>query len=658
MLPSSLELNHLVYDNDTNQQEAEDLGRSVVSKAVDRHGASNGNGTKNNTNTTVLGRGGGSRRSMDNASRGDNFRLYMQQKIWKQRLEFGAASTTTTADGEPTPSSCLFFRGVVCLINGYTNPDRDELTRRIQRYGGAVELYETSIVTHIIASQLSVAKRNVYQKRKKAIPVVLPQFILACIEQRKLLSPIPFLLPGLAVPTTNKLTSTISRLQRQNTVKSATCTSPESHISTNTTSPPDTKKTTNTTMKATSRSNNDPCGEIRTVSTDPNFLEDYFRNSRLSFIGNFKQRTTKAVAGAHRHQIPSPLAEGSSPNKSNQIRSSSPPYKTLRSLIFHIDMDSFFASVVLRRYPQYQNKPVVICHSRNSTSILQSHKLQPKQSSKYSTSECATCNYEARKYGIEKGMFLGEAKKLCPNVIVLPYDFDGYEEVSSKASDIVHSYADRYNGRVEQVSCDEFYAEMMFPECGQTDLTDTTPGNDCYYGALFPPSLPIEEKFPNTTSRSYGYGLAEITAESIRNDIYTETNCTATVGVARNKFLAKVATNKVKPNKCLIVPIDQERELLKGLDLADLPGIGPKSEKLLHDHDLISVPDVWELGERHKAEKVLTNILGNKNGMKLVEFCYGEDSRKLEPARRKSIGAEVSNSTRHIKMFPIQPMHT
>jgi DNA repair protein REV1 len=63
-------------------------------------------------------------------------------------------------------------------------------------------------------------------------------------------------------------------------------------------------------------------------------------------------------------------------------------------------------------------------------------------------------------------MFLGEAKKLCPNVIVLPYDFDGYEEVSSKASDIVHSYADRYNGRVEQVSCDEFYAEMMFPECG------------------------------------------------------------------------------------------------------------------------------------------------------------------------------------------------
>jgi len=85
MLPSSLELNHLVYDNDTNQQEAEDLGRSVVSNAVDRHGASNGNGTKNNTNTTVLGRGGGSRRSMDNASRGDNFRLYMQQKIWKQR---------------------------------------------------------------------------------------------------------------------------------------------------------------------------------------------------------------------------------------------------------------------------------------------------------------------------------------------------------------------------------------------------------------------------------------------------------------------------------------------------------------------------------------------------------------------------------------------
>lgn len=638
MLPSSMELNNIVYN--TNQQEAEHPGRcSIVPNSVIGHGISH----RPNKNTTVVGRGGGARRSMDNASRGDNFRLYMQQKIGKQRLEFGPSSTLVNASGEPKSPSCLFFRGVVCLINGYTIPDRDELTRMIQRYGGAVEMYETSLVTHIIASQLSVAKRNVYQKRKKIIPVVLPQFILACIEQRKLLSPIPFLLPGIVIASTNKLTTTISRLQPQSTFKSHTSASPKSNFSTTSISNPN----TNTTIKSASRTTHDLYGEIKTVSTDPNFLEDYFRNSRLSFIGNFKQRTTKTAGGAHHIT--------SATNIHHQVRSSSLPYTTLRQLIFHIDMDSFFASVVLRRYPQYQNKPVVICHSTNSSSTNQTHKIHSNQPSKYSTSECATCNYEARKYGIEKGMFLGDAKKLCPNVIVLPYDFDGYEEVSSKAGDIVHSYADRYSGRVEQVSCDEFYAEMFFPESGQTESIDkAAAGSNCNnsYAILTP--LPIGgENVHIATNRGYGYDLAEITAESIRNDIYAETNCTATVGVARNKFLAKVATNKVKPNKCLVVPIDEEKSLLKGLDLVDLPGIGPKSEKLLHDHDLISVTDVWELGDRQKAEKVLTSVLGNKNGMKLVEFCYGEDSRKLKPACRKSIGAEVNDFTTSMKGFQI-----
>ena len=81
--------------------------------------------------------------------------------------------------------------------------------------------------------------------------------------------------------------------------------------------------------------------------------------------------------------------------------------------IIHVDMDCFFASVVLRNYPEYQDKPVAISHmGKDST----------HSGSKQSSSECATCNYIARKYGIKKGMFLGRARELCPDLIVLPYD--------------------------------------------------------------------------------------------------------------------------------------------------------------------------------------------------------------------------------------------
>lgn len=489
-------------------------------------------------------------------STGDSFRDYMHSKIEKQRREFGAINSNNNKQSS-------FFRGVVCLINGYTNPDRDELTRMIQSHGGAVEMYETSMVTHIIASQLSVAKKNAYSAQTRPRPVVTPQFIVACVKEGKLLPLRQFLLPGLK--DTHSAATSFSFVRRAVDATDA----PSDGLLGN-------------SNKSESGSPQHPTTTrfVKTVSTDPNFLEEYFRNSRLSFIGSFKQRATSTRTASSATSIKS-LNES-----------------TIR-YIFHIDMDSFFASVVLRRYPEYTNKPVVISHCSN----------QKSPSSKFSTSECATCNYEARRYGIEKGMFLGEAKKLCPDVIVLPYDFDGYEEVSTRASEIVHTYAESYNGAVEQVSCDEFYAEMHFP---------------------------TSENGPRPQD------LARFSAEKIRSEIFAATNCTATVGAANNKFLAKAATDKAKPNKCLIVvDVGDERALLQQLNLKGIPGVGRKSEALLRDNGLESVQDIWDIGDRQKAERKLASILGNKNGLKLVEFCYGEDSRTLEPANRKTIGAEV-----------------
>lgn len=327
-------------------------------------------------------------------------------------------------------------------------------------------------------------------------------------------------------------------------------------------------------------------GKIRTVGTDPNFLESFFSNSRLSFIGSYKQRIQE------------------SPTKNNTLvksRSDGPKQR----FVMHADMDCFFAAVVLRNYSQYQNKPVAISHFGKAPQDKNRHNTgQPK---KDSSSECATCNYEARKFGVKKGMFLGQAKQLCPDLIVLPYDFEGYEEVSEQVAVILQRYAAEYEGYVEQVSCDESYLELFVPSRDGKGRSED----------------PL-------------YLVGEI-AENIRRDIWQTTRCTATIGVGANKFLSKLATDRVKPNRSFVVR--NHTELLRNLRLKDLHGIGYRTEPKLREERLISVQDVWDLGDH--GEQELCRILGPGLGKKVWGFCNGQDDRPVKEAERKSIGAEV-----------------
>uniref|UniRef100_A0A7S4EEM1 DNA repair protein REV1 n=1 Tax=Pseudo-nitzschia australis TaxID=44445 RepID=A0A7S4EEM1_9STRA len=343
-------------------------------------------------------------------------------------------------------------------------------------------------------------------------------------------------------------------------------------------------------------------GKIRTVGTDPNFLDSYFAASRLSFIGTFKQRT-------------------SSTNHCNKSISSS----HAKRLIFHVDMDCFFASVVLRNFPQFQNKPVVISHhgkrstnehhdnNRGKTNYISfdhSRDQQPRHIPKTSSSECATCNYEARKYGIKKGMFLGRAKELCPELIVLDYDFKGYEEVSEQVLEILDRLAssENHHGIVETVSCDEAYIELNFEASGLENVYD------------------------------HAFQLAE----SVRNEIFDTTQCTASIGVGVNKFLAKLGTDKAKPNKSYCVR--DHRELLKCLKLRDMHGVGWKTENKLIEEGLVTVQDVWDLGPRGEIE--LIRILGQGTGKKIFMFTQGEDDRPISPVERKTVGAECNYGVR------------
>ena len=254
------------------------------------------------------------------------------------------------------------------------------------------------------------------------------------------------------------------------------------------------------------------------IGTDPNFLESFFTASRLSFIGSYKQRTTATTTGLRKmgHEEGDKIAG-------------------FKRFVFHVDMDCFFASVVLRNFPEYRDKPVAISHhGKRRDEKEQEPQIQSHAVSKASTSECATCNYKAREYGVKKGMFLGRAKQLCPDLVVLHYDFEGYEEVSEQVLEILDRVSTLHNGAVEPVSCDEAYMELMLPENGD---------------------------------------IAGDIAENIRRDIYDTTQCTASIGVGANKFLAKLGTDRVKPNGSYVVK--DYRTLLKDLKLRDLQCYSP-----------------------------------------------------------------------------------
>jgi DNA repair protein REV1 len=131
-------------------------------------------------------------------------------------------------------------------------------------------------------------------------------------------------------------------------------------------------------------------------------------------------------------------------------------------------------------------------------------------------------------------------------------------------------------------------------------------------------------------------------AEQIRRDIFDATECTASIGVACNKFLAKLAADKVKPNASKVV--DDYQVLLDGLALRDLHGIGRKIEKKLNSHGLNIVNDIWDLGD--DAQRVVGEIVGAASSHKLVEFCHGRDDRPVMPQVRKTIGAECNYGVR------------
>ena len=203
-------------------------------------------------------------------------------------------------------------------------------------------------------------------------------------------------------------------------------------------------------------------------------------------------------------------------------------------------------------------------------------------------------SYEAKRLGVYTPMPEHRARQLCPGLIVVPPRFDAYTEASRAVFDVFH---------------------------------DTTPLVE---------GMSIDEAFLDVAGLWRIAGSPEAIAARLRRDVLDQVGLPITVGVARTKFLAKVASGVAKPDGLLVVDPDQELEFLHPLPVGRLWGVGPVTERKLRDRGIFTVGDVAVLGESH-----LTAMLGTGSGRHLHALAHNRDPRPIETGKRRgSIGSQ------------------
>ena len=249
----------------------------------------------------------------------------------------------------------------------------------------------------------------------------------------------------------------------------------------------------------------------------------------------------------------------------------------MKRWIMHVDMDAFFASVEQRDHEEYRGKPVIV-GGLSSRGVA------------------ATASYEARRFGVHSAMPMAAAKKRCPQGIFVQGNHAHYREVSAQ----IFAIFARFSPLVEALSIDEAFLDIT----GMGQLA--------------------------ASPRAY--------AQRIKQAIYEETGLVASVGIAPNKFLAKLASDLQKPDGLVIIPPDRVREILWPLPIRRLWGVGKKTAEKLQNMGYETV------GQIAQAEQSgLQKAFGPKLAAQLAALANGQDDRKVEPMREaKSIGKEIT----------------
>lgn len=256
-----------------------------------------------------------------------------------------------------------------------------------------------------------------------------------------------------------------------------------------------------------------------------------------------------------------------------------------RLSIIHLDLDAFFASVEQRDNPAYRGKPLIVGGI---------------SSGKGNSNRGVVCaaSYEARKYGVHAGMPIWEARQKCPQGIFIPSQMNKYSEASKKFFQICSTYTPL----IEPLSIDELFLDVSGCE------------------SLF--------------------GSSEIIGRKIKKRVHQELGIKVSVGIAENKFLAKIATNLGKPDGFYIIPSKDIQKILYPLPVSSLWGIGKKTEELLKKSGIYLVEQLARM-----PDSILENLLG-KNGEKMKLLAQGiDESPVTPPSKAKSIGKETTFST-------------
>ena len=243
--------------------------------------------------------------------------------------------------------------------------------------------------------------------------------------------------------------------------------------------------------------------------------------------------------------------------------------------ILHVDMDAFYASIEVRRQPRLAGLPVAVGGPAESRGVI------------------AAASYEARAYGVHSAMSTAQAQRLCPELVLIPPDFDEYTRTSRQIMAIFR----RYTPLVEPLSLDEAFLDVAGSE------------------------------------RLFGDALA--IGRRIKDEVLKETGLVASVGVAPSKFLAKLASDLDKPDGFRVIRADEVRAVLDPLPVAKIFGVGPRTARRL---EALGVRTVGALASQDRA-RVLAEF--GASGAWIHDLAHGIDSRRVTARRvEKSHGME------------------
>ncbi len=246
--------------------------------------------------------------------------------------------------------------------------------------------------------------------------------------------------------------------------------------------------------------------------------------------------------------------------------------------IAHVDLDQFYAAVEILDFPELKGLPLIVGGRPDSRGVV------------------CTASYEARKFGVHSAMSSAQAARLCPQATWRPPRMSRYAEKSRE----VLAVFERFTDDIEPLSLDEAFLDLT----GSIQL----------------------------------FGPAEQIARRIKDEIYRDTQLVASVGLAMNKYLAKVASDLKKPNGFVIVPpgLQAAREFLAPLPASRLWGAGPKTTARLEEFGLRTIGQIASADADWLARRI-----GQQAAEHLIALANGEDDRDVDSSGgQKSIGRE------------------